>query len=307
MMERKVWIILCCIVVSITGCVTHNAPWERLSSLDALEEHHSILEAAPVTDLDDYFDGKAVAYRIRYTSDDCEVIAIVSAPIDYLQKKYPILLYNRGGNREFGKLVPEQVAYYSLQGYIVLASQYRGVDGGTGIEQFGGDDIHDVLKLIDISEDFEFAQAGGVYMAGHSRGGMMTYMACRKDDRIKAAAVFAGVADTVASFNARDGDMKRVLQELTGGTPEEKSAEFGNRSALTWANEIDTPLLIVHGGAADWRVNSQQSKDMANVLEANGKEYRLILYEYADHSLSGTDYIGDMVRWFNEHPLETTP
>jgi len=35
-----------------------------------------------------------------------------------------------------------------------------------------------------ISERFDFVQAGGVYMAGFSHGGMMTYIACRMDDRV---------------------------------------------------------------------------------------------------------------------------
>ena len=210
--------------------------------------------------------------------------------------------FNRGGNREFGRLTDETIVGLADLGYIVLASQYRGNDGGSGCEQFGGDDINDVIKLIDISEHFEFVQTGGVYMTGLSRGGMMTYIACRVDSRIKAATVGAAVSDSFSAYEARD-DMKTVYKSLVGGTPDNMPEEYVRRSAIMWADEINVPLLIIHGGEKDWRVDTSQSKNMAAELKRYGKEYRLIIYEDADHTFQGTQWYLDMCTWFNEHPL----
>ena len=104
----------------------------------------------------------------------------------------PAVIFNRGGNRAFSVLRPQVICKYAAQGFVVLGSQYRGNCGGTGQEEFGGADVNDVLRLIDIALELPGTFKGGVYMAGHSRGGMMTYRCCALDDRIVAAAVGSG-------------------------------------------------------------------------------------------------------------------
>ncbi|MCL2376334.1 MAG: prolyl oligopeptidase family serine peptidase [Defluviitaleaceae bacterium] len=243
-----------------------------------------------------------VIYRIKYSSDGYRVMGYVAAPADFMEHEYPILIINRGGNRDFGSLTYAQVISFALRGYIVLGSQYRGVAGGTGIEQFGGDDINDVLRLIDISESFAFAQQGGVYMFGASRGGMMTYIASRMDCRIRAATVWAANSNIFYSFNERGYDMRQVLVELIGGAPNELPEEFERRSAVFWADEIKVPLLIGHGGDTDWRVPTHHSINMAAALERYGKPHRLIIYPDAGHEVV-MDFLDEMDEWFRQHPI----
>jgi len=221
----------------------------------------------------------------------------VAAPTDYIEREYPILIFNRGGNRGFGMLEPETIVGLAALGYIALGSQYRGVAGGTGMEQFGGDDINDVLKLIDISESFSFARQGGVYMAGVSRGGMMTYIASRMDDRIVAAAVWAAPS-SLFGFGNPD-----VYLALIGGTPDELPEEYERRSAVYWADEIQAPLLIGHGGHRDIQVLTQHSINMSEALERYGRPHRLIIYPDAGHGLLGTGFLNEMDDWFRQHPV----
>lgn len=295
--------ILLMFVLSISLLVT-NAVAEQ-KPIDSLE-HLDNLEAILKSERMDLYAEHVVLYKIRYKSDDCEVVGYISAPLDYLEQEYPVLIYNRGGNKEFGKLEPGAAASFAHAGYVVLASQYRGVDGGTGTEEFGGNDINDVIKLIDISEWFGFVQPGGVYMAGHSRGGMMTYIACRMDTRIRAATVAAGISDTVANYEERASDMKRVYVQLLGGSPEQVPEEYKKRSAVEWADEINIPLLIVHGGERDWRVKTSHAEKMATLLDEYDKEYKLIIYENADHGLGDTQWLDEMMKWFAAHPIRDT-
>lgn len=166
---------------------------------------------------------------ICYRSDDCEVRGYVGVPREE-KGPLPAVIFNRGGNRAFSALRPQVICKYASQGFVVLGSQYRGNCGGTGQEEFGGADVNDVLRLIDIALELPGTFKGGVYMAGHSRGGMMTYRCCALDDRIVAAAVGSGVADCVDMYNKRVDDMKQVFQELLGGTPEEVPEEYRRRS-----------------------------------------------------------------------------
>lgn len=297
---------------------------KEISSLEQLSQLKDIIKAEEISDLGDFYSDKICMYKIRYKSDDCEVVGYIAAPLDYLENEYPVLVFNRGGNQEFGALSHDTMAIAASKidedaarqtgldvalnraaeectknGYIVLASQYRGVDGGTGTEEFGGSDVNDVLKLIDISEGFLFARPGGVYMAGFSRGGMMTYIACRQDERIIAAAVGSGISNAVDNYTERDSDMKEIYVSLIGGTPEELPDEYEKRSAVLWADEINCPLLIVHGGGKDWRVLTHHASDMAQALESSGKTHKLVIYEEMDHDL-GIQFWFDMDDWFAE-------
>lgn len=237
-------------------------------------------------------------YKLRYLSEGNEVAGYVGAPADYLEKRYPVLIFNRGGNREFAALRSETIVRYAKLGFVVLGSQYRGNCGGTGREEFGGRDIYDVAKLMEIGEKLAFAAQGGVYMAGHSRGGMMTYLMCAMyPEHIRAAAVKAGVADCFNMYEMREQGMKDVFTELVGGTPQELPAEYARRSATCFAKRIRVPMLILHG-TRDWRVSLSSAVRVHELLDKYGTENKLIIYQGADHSLNGYPADEDMLEWF---------
>src|SRR3954470_13937080 len=81
--------------------------------------------------------------RIKYLSDGLKVVGYIWKPKNATGKKLPLIIYNRGGNREFAKLAPwMQYGFYDFvsNGFVVIGSQYRGNDGGEGHEEFGGAD-----------------------------------------------------------------------------------------------------------------------------------------------------------------------
>jgi dipeptidyl aminopeptidase/acylaminoacyl peptidase len=76
-----------------------------------------------------------------YLSDGLQVVGFLWKPQDTVGKQFPLIIFNRGGNREFGKLTPWfhfGFYTYASNGFVVLASQYRGNDGGEGREEYGG-------------------------------------------------------------------------------------------------------------------------------------------------------------------------
>lgn len=85
--------------------------------------------------------GIVVITRLTYASDRNRVVAYLLRPQTKQAGRRPAVIYNRGGNREFGALdMPDLLDLTGLaaHGYVVIASQYRGNDGGTGKEEFGG-------------------------------------------------------------------------------------------------------------------------------------------------------------------------
>jgi cephalosporin-C deacetylase-like acetyl esterase len=116
-------------------------------------------------------------YKITYMSDGLKVKGYMDVPKK--PGKYPCIIFNRGGNRENSKLTDKGstggfIAQLASYGYCVVASQYRGNDGGEGAEEFGGKDINDVLNLIPLLNNIDKADTSRIGMWGTSRGGMMT-------------------------------------------------------------------------------------------------------------------------------------
>ena len=108
-------------------------------------------------------------------------------------------------------------------GMICVATNYRGCGNSEGTDEFGGDDVDDVTKIVDLCEEFDYIDNSKINMLGISRGGMMTYEALKGNDKINKAVVISGLADAFMGYEERD-DMKTLMKELIGSTPEEKTA-----------------------------------------------------------------------------------
>lgn len=306
-MNRK-WIavvLLIAIISSMTACgIGENASTMPESNTMAADEkqQNSFDRWNPKSyeELDDIIcvteqqveDASTMTYQVRYQSGDCEVVAYLSIPNACLKEKkaYPCIIFNRGGNREYGANTAQDIASMAETSQkIVFASQYRGVDGGTGTDEFGGADLQDVLKLIDFCDEFSFVDMDELYMMGISRGGMMTYMAIREDSRIKKGVVVSGLADAFMGYEERADMRSEVFEELIGGTPQELPEKYEKRSATYWADELKCPLLIIHS-KQDEQVPFEQAEKMASCMESAGKEYKLVTYEDDVHGLHPEDF-----------------
>jgi len=168
-----------------------------------------------IVDLEPGFSDKVECHKIKYLSDELKVVGFLLFP-KIRDEKLPVLIYNRGGNREHGAIFGRNLsylAYLASNNYVVLASQYRGNDGGEGKESFGGSDINDVLNLIVLAKSLEYADPNKIVMLGYSRGGMMTYLAIKSGAQIRAAAVVGGLTDIVQIYRERE-DMRRVIEDF---------------------------------------------------------------------------------------------
>lgn len=236
-----------------------------------------------------------INYKILYRSGDYEVIGMISAPADYMYKKYPVLIHNRGGHDEFGKENFGIVQAFASYGFIVLASNYRGADGGTGKDMYGGDDVEDVKKMVDLAESLSFGN-GKIYMHGWSRGGIMTYCALRGGDtRINAAVIFAAPSNLLSLYESSELKLKKVLVSSIGGNPGYLPDEYKKRSVLFWADEIYTPLMIIHGELDD-KTNVEQSYEIYDKMKNLGKDVELKILHDDGHDIS-SNIVNTIAEW----------
>lgn len=278
-------------IKSPSGISVEDAQKQIENSLEAngISEYEKIdlgkYEKQAGVDLSTY-----ISYRFFYQSDDLKIEAFISAPVDLLgKKKSPCLIYNHGGNREYGALENVETTFYAYQFHtICVATNYRGCGSSQGTDAFGGDDVHDVIHLIDLCQKLDYVDTNQINMLGVSRGGMMTYETLREDQRIHKAVVVAGVADCSMSYEERS-DMQPLLQELIGGTPKQLPEEYEKRSAIAWADQINTPLLIFHTTGDD-KVSVKQADKLVEQLKKYQKDYEYVTFDSHVHGdLRNTD------------------
>lgn len=250
---------------------------------------------------------KSAVEKITYLSDGLKVSGYIAYPKDE-SKKYPCVIWCRGGVGNAGAIdrftacaIFGQLASW---GYCVFASQYRGNDGGEGHDDFGGDDVNDVLNLIPLAEEIPQANKDVWGIEGWSRGGMMTYLTLTKTNLFKAAIVIGGIANL--RCNSDESKFMRRLYEHTMGKygEDEFKKRCESRSIVNFAEYLskDTPLLLIHGNA-DERVLPHDSLDLSYKLLDLKIPYRLVMLEGGDHFLkSHRKEVDEMRRnWFEKY------
>ena len=223
-------------------------------------------------------------------------------------KKYPCIIWCRGGIGNAGAIdkftargIFGQLASW---GYCVFASQYRGNDGGEGYDEFGGDDLNDVLNLIPLAEEIPSANNKIWGIEGWSRGGMMTYLLLTRTDIFKAAVVMGGIANL--RCNSDESKFMRRLYEHTMGKYNQKEyfEKCESRSIINFPEKLskNTPLLILHGNA-DKRVLPHDSIDLSYKLLDLKFPFRLVMLEGGDHFMKSHRKEVDEMRknWFEKH------
>jgi len=254
----------------------------------------------------------AITSRIIYESDGLKVTGISCLPKNLIDKtepkKHPILIYNRGGNREYGMLtvlsVMRSMLPFARAGYLVYASNYRGNDGGEGEEEFGGADVNDVLNLLEIAKQNPDWDGKNVFMLGHSRGGMMNALALKRGLVANAVVSIAGVSDLRQWQGERSNMEEKVFRQTIHNYDKNPTEELTNRSAVCWAEEISAPLLLLHG-TADEAVSLEHSTRLAEKLSSLGKPHELVIYEGGNHALlrHWDAVITKCLSWFEGYKL----
>jgi dipeptidyl aminopeptidase/acylaminoacyl peptidase len=254
------------------------------------------LELLLATERSEYF-------GLTYWSEGLRVKGYMGRP--RAGSSLPAVVFNRGGNREFGALEGWEIVPFVEAGFVAVASQYRGNAGGEGAEELGGADVADVLALLPLLARQHQVDPGRVGMVGYSRGGMMTYLALARgsrdgEGRVRAAVTVGGLADLEDALRFRP-ELASVWGPLLGGGQEISPAALRARSAVCWPERIDVPLLLLHGEADD-RIPVEQSRRLAALLAAAGKPVRLETFPGEDHSLSSHSYgLPEVLDWLGQH------
>lgn len=243
-------------------------------------------------------------WKIKYMSDGLKIVGFIYKPKNTEGKKFPAVIWNRGGVGEDTKIGNEnfndiyEMHRLASEGFVVLASQYRGTDGGEGRDEVGGADTDDVLNLFPLARALGYVDMNRIFMWGFSRGALMTLQALRRGAPIRAAAVVG--APTDLELGLKENPVLFQFAKTTWPDFENRRQEhITNRSAVLWADRLNAPLLIFQGGA-DPAVSTRQAMELAQKLSDESKLYELIIYAKDDHGVTrnAEDRLRRTIDWF---------
>jgi dienelactone hydrolase len=240
--------------------------------------------------------------KIKYMSDGLRIVGFIYKPKQTEGRKLPAIIFNRGGLAD-GAIGPQNFNYlyemhrYASEGFVVIASQYRGTDGSEGKDEVAGTDTDDVMSLIPLARSLPYVDMSRLFMWGYSRGAMMTLQALKRGAPVRAVAVVGAPTDIRANVNN-----PVFMQTARSSYPDFETRldeHLRNRSAILWADKIEVPLLIMQGGA-DTAVSPAQAMNLAQKLEEQGKTYELVVYARDNHGVfvNAEDRLRRTVDWF---------
>lgn len=291
MKQKLSFVIIVLLMIFVTVCDKENDNLNIIFADTSSKFNFLSYESDDIYNIELLSLKECATYKFKYTSDNYKIEGYISIPLECIENQIPTkcILYNRGGNSKIGLLDENYTEKICLEtSRIVIASQYRGAGGNEGVDQFGGDDLNDVIKLIDLCENtFEFVDMNDFCSLGVSRGGMMTFMAARQDDRIKKIIAVSAVSNLIDAYNERD-DMKTILNNYIGSSPDYLPKEYEKRSAIFWADEIKVPVLLIHS-RYDESVSFYQSEALYEKLKENAVDCSLIIHEDSVHGFHADD------------------
>ena len=236
------------------------------------------------------------------TDGTLEIDAWIMRPAGFdATHTYPVLLNVHGGpHTQYGETYFDEAQMQAAAGFVVLMSNPR---GGSGREQtwgqailgpkhkvapgtgWGGVDVDDVMAVLDTAlARYTFCDPDRVGMLGGSYGGYMaTWLAAHHGSRFRAICSERAVNNLVSE--EWSSDIGSVFQVEHGTTHIEDPVEYARMSPMTYVQNIQTPMLIIHS-ENDLRCPMSQAEELFMALRLLRRDVTFYRFPGETHELS---------------------
>lgn len=223
-----------------------------------------------------------------------------------------VLLHGGSDGRHTARFNDGYAHAFVAAGFAVFAPNLRG-SAGYSLEfqrgndgDFGGAELADLDAAVDLLIARGIADPTRIGLAGHSYGGFLVELALTRGTRYVAAVASAGVSDWAAFVDQSD---LPALASIGLGPFATDAARYRERSPLTHAAAITTPLLLIHG-ERDRRVPMAQSRSLQRAVLAAGGVCELLSEPSQAHVFRDRTAIARSLErtleWFGKHSSPTT-
>ncbi|TDQ36776.1 S9 family peptidase [Aureibacillus halotolerans] len=248
------------------------------------------------------------------TSDQLDVQGWIIPPVGYKEgTSYPLIVEVHGGpHAMYANTYFHEFQVLASKGYGILYCNPRGshgygqdfVDAVRG--DYGGGDYRDVMELVDDAlATYNWIDKTRIGLTGGSYGGFMTNWAIGHTDRFKAAVTQRSISNWVSFYGVSDIGYYFTEWQIKSDLDDVET--LWNHSPLKYVDQMQTPLLIMHGENDD-RCPIEQAEQLYIALKRKGRTTTFIRFPKATHNLSRTghphlriarlDAIGE---WFDEY------
>jgi len=235
------------------------------------------------------FPGRPVDFK---ASDGASVDAWVLLPPGKPKGGRAMVLAIHGGPKTvYGHAFVIEFQMLAAAGIAVLLSNPRGSDGyGTAWAEavhahYGERDYQDLMECVDHALSLDLGiDPRRLGVSGGSYGGFMTNWIIGHTDRFKAAVSSRGISNWLSMFGTSDIGYYFDPEHM-GGLPWTHPETYREKSPITYAEAIRTPLLITHG-EQDLRCPIEQAEQLFIVLKRLGRDVKLARFPEETHELS---------------------
>ena len=287
-------------------------PWDVFVTRERAIEARAITRSLPVTiDPETLVEPSHVRYPGANGEDVPALLFLPYAEALRGETIPPAIINIHGGptsqhHREWN--VATQV--FVNAGFVVLEPNPRGSigygkkwrEGNRG--DWGGKDLEDIARGAAWLGDQKLADPARIGVYGQSYGGYLTLMSLAlSGDSFAAGVSVVGVVSWKTMVETTRGDLREyLLREL--GDPEKDTDLYRERSPLTHASKIRSPLLVLQG-ENDPRVPRSEAEQVVKALRDGGKPHEYHVYPGEGHGFRTTenriDALSRALDWFDRH------
>lgn len=251
--------------------------------------------------------------RFWYKSvKDWDIQGWYVAPVEKAEK-HPAVLYIHGGPQvSYGESFFHEMQALAGAGYGVIMLNPRGGSGygqefvASILDNYGDEDYQDLMNGLDyVLEQHAEIDADALYVVGGSYGGFMTNWIVTQTNRFKAAVTQRSISNWISFYGT--SDVGPAFVEFQLGRDLSKADELWQMSPLAHAENIETPLLVLHG-EEDLRCPLEQGQQMYIAAKKQRVDTRMVTFPSSSHGLSRQglpnlriERLDEIVNWLETH------
>ncbi len=214
---------------------------------------------------------------------------ILYPPYARSEKTAAILQIHGGPTVMYGYVFFFEFQLLASNGFSVIYTNPRGSMGygepfAAAIRgDWGNHDYADLMAAVDASLQLGALDPQRLGVAGGSYGGYMTDWMITQNNRFKAAVSMRGISNLYSFFGTSDGGYLHA--EEFGGPPWEHPQRYLKRSPISFVDNVQTPLLLIHSDR-DFRVPIEQGEQFYTALKFLRRDVRMLRFLTETHELS---------------------
>jgi dipeptidyl aminopeptidase/acylaminoacyl peptidase len=201
--------------------------------------------------------------------------------------------------------------HLAASGYVVFYCNPRGAGGyGEAFQKalhaaWGEVALPDIMAGVDAMIAKGHVDEHRMGVTGGSYGGYMTAWIVGHSQRFKAAVSQRGVYNLLSFYGVTD--IPWFIRDLFDVTPHQHAMFLWRQSPLAYADQIQTPLLILHS-ENDFRVPISDGEQLFASIKLRGGEVEFVRFPRDGHELSRAGEpkhrvarLEHLIRWMNHY------